>query len=74
MGRLDGDCGAVGRRRMTFICDGSLVGSGVLQLAWSHLGTGPTADGVMPKGPYFAFAFAFAFLSTCFSACHLNSD
>lgn len=53
----------------------------VMDLSWaeafcnlpgSHLGAGPTADGVMPKGP--CFPFAFAFLPVTFSACHLNSD
>lgn len=55
---------------MVFICDGSLVGRGILP--GSHLGAGPTADGVMPKRP--CFPFAFAFLPVTFSACHLNSD
>lgn len=38
-------------------------------LPGSHLRTGPTAGGVMPKGTYFPFAFAFAFLPTCYFFC-----
>lgn len=50
---------------------GILWAAAFCNLPGSCLGTGPTADGLMPRGPSFAFAFSFSFRSFfgCLWAC-----